>query len=252
MNDESLQRANAFLAAVSERIAVGEVLTDTPAEIGRALGMPDALSTARAVRALIARRRLEPANGSYRLLDARPGEAGGKESIGRGGAGAPGAARGGRARGAGRPRGGAAACSSSGYPALGRAVVDKLVDLGRENAQLRAEARTLREEARAARLRADDAERRARGSSEKARELEGRAEMAESNLRALLASARGSNARPDAPVGDAEMAAILGVLKGDENGSGDATPGADRAMGSGEPARAGETPQQGSPAPDAP
>jgi hypothetical protein len=32
----------------------------------------------------------------------------------------------------------------------------------------------------------------------------------------LLASARGSNVRPDAPVGDAEMAAILGVLKGDE------------------------------------
>src|SRR5436190_17803754 len=80
MNDESLQRANAFLAAVVERVAVGEVMTDTPAEIGRALGLPDALSTARAVRALIARRRLEPANGSYRLLDARPVDAGEKES----------------------------------------------------------------------------------------------------------------------------------------------------------------------------
>jgi hypothetical protein len=47
--------------------------------------------------------------------------------------------------------------------------------------------------------------------------------MAESNLRSLLATARGTNARPDAPVGDAEMAAILGVLKGDEseNGSGE-------------------------------
>ena len=75
MNQESLQRANAFLAAVVERVAVGEVMTDTPAEIGRALGLPDALSTARAVRALIARRRLEPANGSYRLLDARPVDA---------------------------------------------------------------------------------------------------------------------------------------------------------------------------------
>src|SRR6476661_1240526 len=83
MNQESLQRANAFLAAVVERVAVGEVMTDTPAEIGRALGLPDALSTARAVRALIARRRLEPANGSYRLLDARPVDAGEKESIGR-------------------------------------------------------------------------------------------------------------------------------------------------------------------------
>ena len=49
MNQESLQRANAFLAAVVERVAVGEVMTETPAEIGRALGLPDALSTARAV-----------------------------------------------------------------------------------------------------------------------------------------------------------------------------------------------------------
>jgi len=237
MNDESLQRANAFLAAVSERVAVGEVLTDTPAEIGRALGMPDALSTARAVRALIARRRLEPANGSYRLLDAKPVESGEKESIGR---------RPRRARGSARPRGDRAAAAPSGYSDLGRAVVDKLVDLGRENAQLRAEARTLREEAREARVRADDAERRARGASEKSRELEGRAEMAESNLRALLASARGSNARQDAPVGDAEMAAILGVLKGDENG--DASTG-----GSGTP-DVEETPAEprGSLDPDAP
>jgi succinate dehydrogenase/fumarate reductase flavoprotein subunit len=214
MNDESLQRANAFLAAVSERIPVGEVLTDTPAEIGRALGMPDALSTARAVRALIARRRLEPANGSYRLLDARPVESGEKESIGR---------RPRRARGAARPRGERAAAGPTGYSDLGRAVVDKLVDLGRENAQLRAEARTLREEARDARMRADDAERQARTATEKARELENRAEMAEANLRSLLATARGTSTRPDAPVGDAEMAAILGVLKGDEseNGSGE-------------------------------
>src|SRR4029453_1338573 len=107
MNDESLQRANAFLAAVSERVAVGEVLTDTPAEIGRALGMPDALSTARAGRALIARRRVEPANGSYRLLDARPVDAGEKESIGR---------RPRRARGAARSAGdGAAAAPAPRY-----------------------------------------------------------------------------------------------------------------------------------------
>ena len=72
MNDLSLQRANSFLAAVSQRVAVGETLQETPAEIGRDLDLPDPLSTARAVRALIARRRLEPANGSYRLLDARP------------------------------------------------------------------------------------------------------------------------------------------------------------------------------------
>ncbi len=71
----------------------------------------------------------------------------------------------------------------------------------------------------------DEAERRARSASERARELEGRAEMAESNLRSLLASARGSNIRSDAPVGDAEMAAILGVLKGEEAEAGGVPPG---------------------------
>jgi hypothetical protein len=71
----------------------------------------------------------------------------------------------------------------------------------------------------------DEAERRARSASERARELEGRAEMAESNLRSLLASARGSNVRSDAPVGDAEMAAILGVLKGEEAEAGGVSPG---------------------------
>ncbi|MEO8424564.1 MAG: hypothetical protein ABI595_11740, partial [Actinomycetota bacterium] len=72
MNPQSLDRANAFLAAVAARTEVGEVLPGTPADIGHELAFPDALSTARAVRALIARRRLEPADGSYRLLDARP------------------------------------------------------------------------------------------------------------------------------------------------------------------------------------
>src|SRR3954462_8436910 len=83
MNDEGLQRANAFLAAVSERAAVGEVLQETPAEIGRVLGLPDPLSTARAVRALLARRRLEAANGSHPVRDAKPLETGERESIGR-------------------------------------------------------------------------------------------------------------------------------------------------------------------------
>ncbi len=210
MNDESLQRANAFLAAVSDRVAVGEVLQETPAEIGRGLGLPDPLSTARAVRALIARRRLEAANGSYRLLDPKPLDAGERESIGR----RPRRSKTMRPTTPGPGRTGGAA-----YSDLGRAVVDKLVDLGREAAELRAESRTLREEARDARAARDEAERRARSLGERTRELESRAEMAESNLRALLATARtgGNAAKPhDAPVGDAEMAAILGVLRGDE------------------------------------
>jgi len=214
MNDESLQRANDFLAAVSERVAVGEVLQETPAEIGRVLGLPDPLSTARAVRALIARRRLEAANGSYRLLDAKPLDANERESIGR---------RPRRSKTI-RPAASGARTGATAYSDLGRAVADKLVDLGREAAELRAEVRTLREEARDARAARDDAERRARSLGERSRELESRAEMAESNLRALLATARsGGNAtKPqDAPVGDAEMAAILGVLRGDEDQDGD-------------------------------
>jgi hypothetical protein len=209
MNDQSLQRANAFLAAVSQRVAVGDIMAETPAEVGRAIGLPDPLSTARAVRALIARRRLEPANGSYRLLDVRPLQPGEREAIGR------------RPR---RRKTAEAPTAGKGGPAysdLGRAVADKLVELGRENAELRTEVRQLREDARDARAAKDEAERRARGLTDRVRELEGRAEMAEANLRALLATARTAPNAPrpaDAPVGDAEMAAILDVLRtnGDE------------------------------------
>ena len=65
------------------------------------------------------------------------------------------------------------------------------------------------------------AEQRAEVLSAKVRELEARAEMAEANLRTLLASVRGREAQRDAPVGDSEMEAILGVLKGGEDGDGE-------------------------------
>src|SRR5205807_719640 len=81
MNDESLRRANAFLAAVGDRVQPGDPLSETPADIGRRIGLPDALSAARAVRALLARKRLEVAEGTYRLLDARPVEPGEPEAI---------------------------------------------------------------------------------------------------------------------------------------------------------------------------
>ena len=209
MNEQSLDRVNAFLAAVAARVALGEVLDVTPAELGRNLEFPDPLSTARAVRALIARKRLEAAMGSYRLLDARPVEASEKEAIGR----KPrkrrssraGAARSSRTSGSGGPT----------YSDLGRAAVDRLVDLGREVATLRAGLRTAREEAREARDARLDAERRAASLTTRVRDLEQRAEMAEANLRTLLASAKGT-ARGGA-IADSEMEAILGVLKaGDE------------------------------------
>ncbi|MGZ8631445.1 MAG: hypothetical protein ACXWZF_10845 [Actinomycetota bacterium] len=210
MNEQSLDRVNAFLAAAAQRTRTGEVLEVTPAEIGRDLGFPDALSTARAVRALIARKRLEPAQGSYRLLDTRPVEPGEKESIGR------------RPRKPRQPRATSAVAAEPGtarYSDFGRAVVDRMVDLGREAAEMRAGLRSAREEAREARQARDEAEGRARTLAEKVRELEARAEMAESNLRTLLATARANavdDPSRDARVSDTEMEAILGVLKGDE------------------------------------
>ena len=206
MNPQSLERANAFLAAVAARTEVGSVLPGSPADIGRELSFPDPLATARAVRALIARRRLEPADGSYRLLDARPVGAGEREVIGR---------KPRKARAAKHPL--ASRSDSPRYSDLGRAAVDRLVELGREVGSLRASLRAAREEARESREARVEAEQRADTLTAKVRELEARAEMAESNLRTLLASVRGrESGHRDAQVGDSEMEAILGVLKGDE------------------------------------
>jgi hypothetical protein len=205
VNEQSLERVNAFLAAVAARTEQGALLDATPAELGRDLGFPDPLSIARAVRALVARRRLEPASGSYRLLDATPVAAGERETIER------------KARRTGRRREEPGAPSRSGglaYSDVGRAAVDRLVELGQEVSQLRAQLKTAREEARENRDQRVEAERRARTLAERSRELEHRVEMAESNLRTLLASARATGMHPDQRLPDSEMEAILGVLKG--------------------------------------
>ena len=203
MNEQSLERVNAFLAAVANRTDKGELLEATPAELGRELGFPDPLSIARAVRALVARRRLEPSGGSYRLLDDTPVADGERETIER---------RGRRSRK--RPDEPAARRGGLAYSDLGRAAVDRLVELGQEVSLLRAQLKTSREEARQNREMRAEAERRARTLAERARELEHRVEMAESNLRTLLASARATGMHPDQRLPDSEMEAILGVLKG--------------------------------------
>jgi hypothetical protein len=218
VNEESLQRANAFLAAVTARTQVGAVMEVTPAEIGREIGLPDPLSAARAVRALIARRRLEPAQGSYRLVDATPVDPNERETIER----PPRRARRGPS---GRSAERSADPGRPSYSAIGHEVVEKLIDLGREVATLRANMRAAREEARTSREARIEAETRADHLTARVRDLEARAEMAESNLRSLLATAKGAGRETrDASMGDSEMEAILGVLKGDEASNGDATP----------------------------
>ncbi|HEU4355016.1 MAG TPA: hypothetical protein VFT27_05455, partial [Actinomycetota bacterium] len=79
MNQESLERANAFLAAIAARVQPGEPLEITPTQLGRDIGVEEPLAAARAVRALLARRRLEAEGGRYRLLDASPIQPGEKE-----------------------------------------------------------------------------------------------------------------------------------------------------------------------------
>jgi hypothetical protein len=210
VNEESLSRVNAFLAAVADRTEVGAVMDVTPAEVGRDLGFPDALSTARAVRALIARKRLEAAMGSYRLLDPDPVGASEKEALGRPPRRprAPKGANEAGSRGSGKSR-----SDQLSYSDIGRAAVDRLIDLGREVATVRAGLRAAREESRQARQSRDDAEQRARTLGERVRELEARAEMAEVNLRTVLASARAKDVVRQASVSDSEMQAILGILK---------------------------------------
>jgi outer membrane murein-binding lipoprotein Lpp len=209
VNEESLQRANAFLAAVTARTVVGAVMEVTPAEIGREIGLPDPLSAARAVRALIARRRLEPAQGSYRLVDGRPVDPHEKETIER----PPRRPR----RGPAPRANGSGEAGRPSYSAIGQEVVEKLIDLGREVATLRANMRAAREEARTSREARIEAEQRADHLSTRVRDLEARAEMAESNLRALLATAKGAGREARvSSIADSEMEAILGVLKGDE------------------------------------
>ena len=207
MNDQSLERTNALLAAVASRVAVGEVLQGSPADVGRAAGIDDALAVARAMRALLSRGRLEVADGGYRLKDPRPVAAGERGAF------LP------RERPAKRAANAASAGETPAtYSEVGREAIDRLIDLGKEVATLRTEVRTAREEVRTARTARLEAEERAESLQGRLRELESRAEMAERNLRTLLAGARGGG--KDTPVASGEMEAILGVLKGDsENAS---------------------------------
>ena len=211
MNEESLQRANAFLAAVAARATAGELIDLSPAELGKEIGVVEPLAAARAVRALLARRRLEAVDGRYRLVDARPIEAGEREQVPRPRRASRRAPKSSRRTATGSDR--------ATYSEIGRELVDRTIELGREVGTLRGTLRHAREEAREAREARDDAERRAGQLSSRVKELEGRAEMAEANLRTLLAAAKGAGR--DAAVGDTEMEAILGVLKGEPGPVGD-------------------------------
>lgn len=205
MNEQSLEAANNFLRVASATVQPGDFLDRLPTEIGKEAGLPNPLAVARAVRALAARKRLETVDGRYRLLDARPLEPGEPESV-------PRAPR----RRKGRRRATARADAPTGdrrptYADLGRALVDRIIQLGRESGESVASAEHLRRELKDNRAARIEAEQRAGRLFERVKELEHKLEMAEGNLRTVLAAARGRGATA-APT-DNEMEALLRILK---------------------------------------
>jgi len=214
LNEQSLRAANAFLSVASASIHAGDLLDRPPAEIGKEAGLPNPLAVARAVRALAARRRLQVEDGRYRLIDARALEPGEPESVPR----AP------RRRKPRRRSGPARAEPAPGdrratYADLGRAVIDRVIDLGREAGDAVAAAEHLRREAKDNKAARIEAEQRATRLFERVKELETKLEMAEANLRTVLAAARGRGV--SASPSDNEMEALLRILKSPSEGPSD-------------------------------
>ena len=177
--ERELRRANAFLEAIAEKAEPGSMIDVTPAELGKQVGVVEPLAAAQAVQALLARRRLEAVDGRYRLLDTRPIEPG-REQV---------------PRPPRSPKG-----PSSGRAPSGTAMPPTPRSAARwSNGRSSSAGKSGRCGARCgpgrSASRARRATRRSSGRSSSppgSRRLEGRAEMAEANLRTLLAAAKGT------------------------------------------------------------
>lgn len=205
MNEQSLRESNGILAAAAERADVGELIPATPAELAQEVGVADRLAVARAVRALLARGRLEQEGDRYRLVDPRPLEPGEAASV--------------RRPSRRRDRRREARAEEDGLPTyeqVGRAIVERLIELSAEASELRASLERSRAESEAARREALEATRAASRERQRAAEMEQESralrqqlEMTESNLRRIIEVAQ---SRPAAPLEDSDAKAILDVL----------------------------------------
>jgi hypothetical protein len=205
LNEQSLKAANDFLRIASASIQPGDLLDRAPTDIGKEAGLPNPLAVARAVRALAARRRLETVDGGrYRLLDGRPLEPGEPESV-------PRTPRRRKTRRKTARTDPPAVDRRPSYADLGRAMVDRIIELGREAGDAVGHAESLRRESKDNKASRIEAEQRARKLFERVKELEHKLEMAEGNLRTVLAAARGRGAT--AAPSDNEMEALLKILK---------------------------------------
>ncbi len=204
MNEQSLKESNALLAAAVARTQPGEFIPASPAELAAEAGIGNRLAVARAVRALLARGRIEQDGNRYRLLESRsldPGE--------------PATVR----RPQRRRRRGAGAVSSERLPTyeqVGRAIIERLIELSAEISELRAALERTRGEAEAARKEALEATREATRERLRSQELEeemaamrSRLDMTEANLRSIVDAVKGGS---EAPLDDTDAQAILDVL----------------------------------------
>jgi hypothetical protein len=203
MNEQSLKESNAILEAAVARAEVGQLIPVSPAELAEVATITNRLSAARAVRALMARGRIERDGDSYRLLDGRPLEPGEPATVRR-------PIR--RRREADRAGKGGPPT----YDQVGRLVIERLIELSAENAELRTSLERVRSEAEAARREAMEITRSSAADRRRAQLMEDevgvlkkRLEMTESNLRTVVQAAKD---RPASPLDDGDARAILDIL----------------------------------------
>lgn len=200
MKDETLTKVNALLAELSKEAGPDGTVRRQPALIARSVGLKTGLETARAMRALLARKRVEGNDDGYRVINTEPIQPGEPLAI------VPQRRK--REKRAGRIE--AATDPMPGVPTyadIGRAVVDRLVELSNETAELRAGRGT--EE----RSRMESAERRAAAADQRAKELQVKLEMAESNLREVLRAASLAKGSGGSAIVDDDAAAVLRFLQ---------------------------------------
>ena len=206
VKEETLAKVNALLAELAKEAGPDGEVKRSPASIAQSVGLSSGLETARAMRALLARKRVEGGENGYRVVSTDPIVAGEPLAI------VPQRRK--RARGGRGPDGTSKSDqvpSAPTYADIGRAVVERLVSLTREAGELRA-GRGSED-----RSRAENAERRASAAEQRAKELQVKLEMAESNLREVLRAAslaKGSGS--SAPIDDPEAAAVLRFLQSAE------------------------------------
>lgn len=196
--------SNALLAVAAGRTQVGSVISVPPADLAREAGIDNRLAIARAVRALISRGRLEQDGAGYRLVSDSPLKPGEPASVRR-----PIRRRSSRAvvpEQDGPPT----------YEQVGRAIIERLIELSAQVAELRAALDRARGEAEVARREAVEVSRaaardrqRAAAQEEEANALRRRLEMTEGNLRKVVEVAK---TRPAAPLEDSDAKAILDIL----------------------------------------